>query len=428
MMPKRTLRSLRRKMQGREAEALTVFACRKRRRPGKNVAPLALGFICIVGILVASTSGHADPNKAVTTNPGLSASAASAHDAAHVSGAVPFDRTLALPIIAVGADTLATTAGMKSYDLGETSVLSSMPLQHTFRLKNAGAVPVTLVRVQTSCGCTSAALTKNGTQMMPVTVAPGGEIDLQTSIDTSHLTPGPIRKTVWVYADKGTPPLMVELRGVLQPGTAFTPAVLDFGRVPAGEAHPLRLTLHIDPRLAAQKSHLGASDPNLKIRLISEAGSAASDGKPNTIRVYEVSLAAHPHLGVLSSTLSLVPDQMQASLQPFAGSDVLVTGEVAGDFAAVPATIEFGTVSKGKGAAQTVALSGHLVSAKALEIVCASPYLTAKLLPGRTAHAWLLKVLLKAQMPPGSLETQVILIEKSGQQLVLPVTVHVSSF
>lgn len=415
------------------------------RRWGRLLRALALsGVLALSGTLGLVRLCAADPAPPVATSPVAPA-----------------------PAVAPGHLAFVEEGGVKrvgdagaAYDFGTVSVLDRGPIEHTFTLRNAGPGPVTLVHVQTSCGCTSAVLggasqpASEGDKAAPgnkatpgdkapgavdgpaaasperpQTVAPGKDVQLRVSLDPSRLATGAVHKTVWVYSDGPVPPLTLDITGTLRPGAAFSPVALDFGRVKAGDTHPLRLTVTLDPRLAALGApRLAASDSNIQIKPVEDKNQAVND--TGAVRVFEVSLAARPHLGVLDGTVSLVPASLPADPKgfdprAFAGSDVAVTGEVTGNLTATPSTVAFGVVPAGQEATQKVVLAGPSLSADQVKASCGSPYLTAHIVPG--AGGVVLQVALSGKMPPGSLETQVIVTGPGGEQLVLPALVVVTA-
>lgn len=96
-----------------------------------------------------------------------------------------------------GNDTQLTDATTARYDFGTSRLSGDSPLEHTFTLRNDATVPITIDRLQSSCGCTTAFL--NDDQSLPLTVGPGGIVPVHVRIAPHRLAPGAVTKSVWVY-------------------------------------------------------------------------------------------------------------------------------------------------------------------------------------------------------------------------------------
>jgi peroxiredoxin len=119
-------------------------------------------------------------------------------------------------------------------DLGVISPTSSGIVTAVFTLRNEGAKPVTITRVQTSCGCTSAVVQAEGnaspaqaatlpSMSGPVTLAPGRTASVRLTLHTDALHAGPISKAAFVYTTDrpvGQPAARLSLTGALDPGVA----------------------------------------------------------------------------------------------------------------------------------------------------------------------------------------------------------------
>lgn len=138
--------------------------------------------------------------------------------------------------VVTGQGTTQTDATTARYDFGTRRMSDESPLEHTFTLRNAGTAPITVDRLQSSCGCTTAFLA--GDQALPLTVGPGGIIPVRVSVAPHRLAPGPMEKSVWVFthgaADSS---VLLEITGTLQddPGPGAAPAS---GPAPALPAAP----------------------------------------------------------------------------------------------------------------------------------------------------------------------------------------------
>lgn len=126
---------------------------------------------------------------------------------------------LLLPCLALRADAPArlTVAPPDTarYDFVTRTCGDPSPLTHTFRLRNGGTLPVTILRVPTSCHCTEAA--PEGRKTLPLTLAPGATLPLVVTVDPARFGPGPVSKTVWVFVRGASEPaLTLEVTGTLR--------------------------------------------------------------------------------------------------------------------------------------------------------------------------------------------------------------------
>jgi len=136
----------------------------------------------------------------------------------------PAPRALAAPpalTIVTGAGTMQADDATARYDFGTRRLSDESPLEHLFTLRNAGAAPVTVDRLQSSCGCTTASL--SGDLDLPLTVGPGGLLPVRVRIAPHRLAPGPVEKSVWVFTHGASDaPVLLEITGTMQddPDTA----------------------------------------------------------------------------------------------------------------------------------------------------------------------------------------------------------------
>jgi len=139
-------------------------------------------------------------------------------------------RALAAPpalTIVAGSGTTRADAATARYDFGTRRLSDESPLEHLFTLRNANAGPVTVDRLQSSCGCTTASL--GGDLDLPLTVGPGGLLPVRVRVAPHRLAPGPVEKSVWVFTHGASDaPVLLEITGTLQddPGTAVSPVPL----------------------------------------------------------------------------------------------------------------------------------------------------------------------------------------------------------
>lgn len=140
-------------------------------------------------------------------------------------------RVSAAPLIVVaapGVTALAQAAPPTAqYNFGVRQASDYSLITSSFTLRNAGSAPVTLTRIELSCGCTTAVL--SGTQTLPVTVGAGQAVSISVSVNPGYVAPGAVRKTVWVYIanDADHPAALLEVVGTIN--TEDTPSGLRVG-------------------------------------------------------------------------------------------------------------------------------------------------------------------------------------------------------
>ncbi len=114
----------------------------------------------------------------------------------------------------------ALAAAENFFDFGKISMADGK-VSHDFRIKNAGAKPINITKIYTSCMCTTAILqTSSGKELGPYgmpghggfspginqTVAPGEEITVKAIFDPAAHGPagvGPIERAVYIENDSG---------------------------------------------------------------------------------------------------------------------------------------------------------------------------------------------------------------------------------
>ena len=108
------------------------------------------------------------------------------------------------------------------YDFGSRAASDRSPLTQTFALRNDGTAPVTVSRIEPSCGCTTAML--GGAQTLPIAVKPGQSVSVEVSVSPGRLAPGPAHKTIWIYTadDDNHPAALLEIDGTIDSEASLT--------------------------------------------------------------------------------------------------------------------------------------------------------------------------------------------------------------
>lgn len=353
----------------------------------------------------------------------LAASTAAAPPAPPTAGGLKF---------ADGGGVARPLDGGAGFDFGTVSVLDHGLIDRRFVLHNAGPGPATIVFVRASRPFVRAGLGEGlpaapeGAAPPPQTLAPGQDIPLRVTLDPSRLRPGLVHETVSiVMAD--APPLTLDITGTLKAAATFSPPVLNFGPVLLGDTRPLRLTVTLDPRLiVGTPLRLAASDPGIQITPVTGGG-----GETNgPVRVYDVVLAKHSHLGRITGTVMLIPLGVPTDPRALDGSEAHVTGEVLGGVNAVPSAVAFGTVAAGTPLVRQVLLTGAGADPSAVRVSSGSRYLTVRLTPSAgapgEARGLAVQVTLGANAPPGAIDTQVSLMNRNGEEYVLTASARVT--
>lgn len=125
-----------------------------------------------------------------------------------------------------------------------------------FAFKNTGTTPVTVKRVKTSCGCTSAKLAKN-------TFAPGesGEIEVKFSFGMRR---GPQRKIISAATDDGKEQLL-DLRVYIHEPLTLTPALVYWKVGQPAEPKAVKLTIPDGVKLSVKS--VKSSDPRVSAKV-----------------------------------------------------------------------------------------------------------------------------------------------------------------
>jgi hypothetical protein len=317
----------------------------------------------------------------------------------------------------------ANNFAVSSYDFGEANPFSGKPIDHAFTLRNDSAFSWKLDHLQSSCGCTTAIVGgKAGGDVKGVVVPAKGTVEIQVSVDPTHLSPGAVEKVVGVYVQgQAEPVATLVMAGTLQAGVAFRPATVDFGNVTAGNEAKQTLTVTVDPMFPHPEKapRLLCSDSNIQI---SEGTPAGGEGQTHRY-TYTLSISSRPYVGQINGALSVVRPDVTDSVQTLNVS-VPVVGRVLGDLSSSPETVAFGMVTLGKTAPRKVTLTGSTAESMAgLKVSSASQDVATKIV-GVKDNTAVLVVSLKPSLKAGALQTQVIVTTPSGQQLLLPVYVY----
>lgn len=175
------------------------------------------------------------------------------------------------------------------FDFGE--VEQGTTVEHVFKLRNAGALPLRVEHVKSTCACTVGAVVGRD-------VPPDGETWITVQLDTRELA-GATTKTITVYTnDPAYPVTGLSLRGVVLADLVVDPPLVYLGRVEAGAA--TRRTVQIRPgRPNGTTRATAVRAPSfLRARLATDPSDAAT-------QLLEVGLAPDAPVGQVSGEVVL---------------------------------------------------------------------------------------------------------------------------
>jgi len=271
------------------------------------------------------------------------------------------------------------------------------------------------VRLQPSCGCTSAVLT--GTGRLPALLKPGQQIPIQVSINVEPRLSGPFRKTVAVYvAQQAIPAVTLEMLATLNILTvAATPTVLDFGQTPYGKARHIPFTLRatngVAPAVLA--ASLASSSPDVTLSLTP----AVPQDNPGVLSGV-ATLSAKAHLGRLQGQVLVLSPAADAA--PLAV--LSIQGEVMGDIVAAPADISCNTAA-GQMLTHRIILTSRTPGAlRGLHVFCASRVLTVHMEDPTLPTAAALNVGLTPNAAGRHFTARILVTTANGQCLLIPVS------
>ena len=356
------------------------------------------------------------------------------------------------PVAAPISLTTPDRAASARFDFGVRVQNRAAPISTAYVLTNDTGKALTVIALRPSCGCT-AALIEGPASALPYRVEPGKTMTVRVNIDTFHLTPGKIDKTVSVTVEGRRDPVAVlEITGSVLPAVVFSKPAIDFGHIDTGGQRSVAVDLTYAAAMETPVTHvdLVSADPEITINPESSGKAAASmqpaeDGAARNRRAFTVTFRPGEHIGSLSSRLTAV---LQGGAQtPVTLAELPVSGEVQGEIAASPQVIAFGAVAQGRAGTQQILLTGKDVDH--ITVSAASAYITAvfsrkpidasrlnrpfgastadNAAPNTGERAVLLTVTLSPKTPAGIIESSIAITTAHRQTLRLPVYAVVSS-
>jgi hypothetical protein len=344
--------------------------------------------------------------------------------------------------------------------LGEFHREKSRPIEQLFVLQNGGTEPVTIDGLVGSCGCTDMRLyagdrrARTGAKLrsaepqfpegdakQSLTLAPGARATLRVKLSFGEVEAGRHQKYLWVMEPgRDTPAATVCLDFVVRTGVTASTRRVEFGRLKAGETRtvPFKVTIARASYSASRPPVLRSTNPHVTVKPARAGVPTSVHGKAAYEVPYEVTLSPNATLGTIAGTLILHPPgwrnggEASGAARPSPKVIAALGGEVIGDVRALPGTLVFGTVGKGRkhGQRATLLLAREELRGS-IRVVTSAPWLKATVVPpldggsdgkpsvlGSYAH---LDVAITPDAPLGALSGTVTLTTPAGQRLIVPV-------
>jgi hypothetical protein len=336
---------------------------------------------------------------------------------------------------------------------------NSQGISHVFTLKNENSKPVTIVRIDASCSCTTAVVQSGGatpgTSTGVTALAPGAEAKIKVTVSFGDAAAGDLDKTVWVRVEnQADPAATMHITGTIVPAVAFEPSTMDFGTVPAGQEKVLIFAVGISPRVPSSGDNPlpTSSVPYLKIAPFT--GPMPDPNFPKSYRVlaYQATLPAGAPMGPFEGTIgfgdsrsdvvatmpapgggtALVlggptgPATMPVAPSAMLSASVPVRGIVTGDLLATPQTAVFGTVSAGHSSSLRLAIASKAGrDLSQMTFTTDQPWLTAHMM-GRSGEdgAWSVQIDISGSAPAGA-QTATVIGTVGGEKIAISMLAYI---
>jgi len=233
----------------------------------------------------------------------------------------------------------------KEKDFG--SMLDGEVSTHDFAFENAGDAPLTISRVQPSCGCTVSEVKIGDLRYEYGRSIPSGtQGTIGVRLDT-HNQHGALAKTVVVYSDDPAGPITLRIQAQVEQFFVFDPQppTLNFETVFLGETRTKILTVRTD---RVEAFHITEPAPLPKGLAVSWEPLEA--GKENAWKI-SATIGEGPNEGTFTHRVTLKTDADRTI-------DFYVTASISGPIQILPnAYILFGLIQRGTKTSRSVELS-----------------------------------------------------------------------
>jgi hypothetical protein len=189
----------------------------------------------------------------------------------------------------------STTKNFEKVSEGET-------LRHVFKFTNAGTQTLEIIRVDSSCGCTTALLSANK-------IAPGQSGEIEVKIETKDLAATELSKTVSVTSsDSKQPVVVLTLTAVVEPEFLLSEPSVYFGSVPRGQEATKEILVTVPPNRTGRLLSAKSEDDNVTVKIEPIAESSGKQYK--IVAVQKASAAEGYHSGaiVIKTSSQLKPE------------------------------------------------------------------------------------------------------------------------
>jgi hypothetical protein len=347
------------------------------------------------------------------------------------------------------------------YNVGDVNILDSSHIDREYKIRNDNKTALTIVKLQPSCGCTSASILDNANAsqpgkiiskdaQIPAIIAPGEVKTVIVSVNLLKLSPGGLEKAVGVFVEgASTQSATLQLTGVYTSSIAISPALLNFDKVQSKAAKSITVSVEVDSRLVTNNNapKLISSNPDIEISAapsVSGNPSSLIDSAKNKNFIsenYTVSLKKSAAIGPFRAVISTDPiplpnsDGSESEIKPVSA---IAIGEVVGDINASPKMVDFGAVSYGSSVTKEVSVTfPNNDPTDEATVTISSKYITASfptepndglshlttLKSVRTTRTLIVSI--DKSAPLGSLSSDVILTLGNGERVDIPVIANV---
>ena len=175
-------------------------------------------------------------------------------------------------------------------------------LKHIFKFANKGNETLEIIRVDSSCGCTSALLSANK-------IAPGKSGDIEVLIETKDLPASELSKTVSVMStDPKLPVVVLTLTAVVEPEFVISEPSIYFGNVPRGHEVTKEILVTIPPNKSSKLLDASSTDANVTVKLAPVAGSNGKQFKVIALQKADAAEGFHNGAIVIKTTSPVKPE------------------------------------------------------------------------------------------------------------------------
>jgi hypothetical protein len=287
------------------------------------------------------------------------------------------------------------------WQFGEAYLLDNKTISHAFIVKNNSNKPIMLTQIKVGCSC----LVASTKTVLPIRIAAQGTYEIVIKVLLDAIPPTNLDKTVLLYAKEEIVGRLI-VQGTIVSMASLTPTPLALGNITAGTTpvFPLRLTRHsrlqnvTPPRLSSTSPYV-------------------------TIEGERVRIAPDAPIGPLGGAIRF--DVSPTDKTPLAAiwrlASITFFGEVKGDIAAEPSTVNFGIVRTSSPVWREVKLIENAPGAlRNLTIASESPLLKTEWNEGERR----LKLTLAPGIPKGSFQSNIVITLQNGQKLRIAVVAY----